>query len=132
MKNYTYDIETYPNLFCVVFNTEDNETVFEISARRNDYDELVEFYRPENIKYAIGFNNLKFDSQVLHWLVTNESEFKNKQGSEIVGLIFEKSQQIIDSQRDGGFPPYAEWHIRVTQIDLYLINHYNNKDKMTS
>ena len=38
MKNYICDLETYPNLFCGVFNTEGKETVFEISARKNDYE----------------------------------------------------------------------------------------------
>ena len=132
MKNYIYDLETYPNLFCGVFNTEGKETVFEISARKNDYEKLLEFYTDENIKYAIGFNNIKFDAQILHYLVSNKELFIKKQGSELVSLIFLFAQKVIPSTYDGGFPPYAEWNFGVKQIDLFLINHYNNKNKMTS
>lgn len=132
MKNYIYDLETYPNLFCGVFNTEGKETVFEISARKNDYEKLLEFYTDKNIKYAIGFNNIKFDAQILHYLVSNKELFIKKQGSELVSLIFLFAQKVISSTYDGGFPPYAEWNFGVKQIDLLLINHYNNKNKMTS
>ena len=132
MKNYIYDLETYPNLFCGVFNTEGKETVFEISARKNDYEKLLEFYTDKNIKYAIGFNNIKFDAQILHYLVSNKELFIKKQGSELVSLVFLFAQKVISSTYDGGFPPYAEWNFGVKQIDLFLINHYNNKNKMTS
>ena len=132
MKNYIYDLETYPNLFCGVFNTEGKETVFEISARKNDYEKLLEFYTDKNIKYAIGFNNIKFDAQILHYLVSNKELFIKKQGSELVSLIFLFAQKVISSTYDGGFPPYAEWHFGLKQIDLFLINHYHNKNKMTS
>ena len=132
MKNYIYDLETYPNLFCGVFNTEGKETVFEISARKNDYEKLLEFYTDKNIKYAIGFNNIKFDAQILHYLVSNKELFIKKQGSELVSLISLFAQKVISSTYDGGFPPYAEWNFGVKQIDLLLINHYNNKNKMTS
>ena len=132
MKNYIYDLETYPNLFYGVFNTEGKETVFEISARKNDYEKLLEFYTDENIKYAIGFNNIKFDAQVMHWLCLNSKNLRLKQGSEISKEIFEFVQKLIASINDRGFPPYAEWHFKTKQIDLFLINHYNNKNKMTS
>ena len=132
MKNYIYDLETYPNLFCGVFNTEGKETVFEISARKNDYEKLLEFYTDKNIKYAIGFNNIRFDAQVMHWLCLNSKNLRLKQGSEISKEIFEFVQKLIASTNDGGFPPYAEWHFKTKQIDLFLINHYNNKNKMTS
>ena len=132
MKNYIYDLETYPNLFCGVFNTEGKETVFEISARKNDYEKFLEFYTDKNIKYAIGFNNGRFDAQILHYLVSNKELFIKKQGSELVSLIFLFAQKVISSTYDGGFPPYAEWNFEVKQIDLFLINHYNNKNKMTS
>ena len=62
MKNYVYDLETYPNFFCGVFNCEGKELVYEISARKNDYEKLLKFYQ-NDINYAIGFNNIRFDAQ---------------------------------------------------------------------
>ena len=132
MKNYIYDIETYKNLFCVVFNSQGEDTVFEISARKNDYEELRDFYNSRNIKYAIGFNNVKFDAQVMHFLMVNYGEFRMLRGSQLVEKIYDFAQKVIQKSIDKEFPPYAEWHFDVKQIDLFLINHYDNKNKMTS
>ena len=68
----------------------------------------------------------------MHWLCLNSKNLRLKQGSEISKEIFEFVQKLIASTNDGGFPPYAEWHFKTKQIDLFLINHYNNKNKMTS
>lgn len=132
MKNYIYDLETYKNLFCGVFNNQGVETTFEISARRNDYEALCDFYTPENIKFAIGFNNVRFDAQVMQYLINNRAEFSKKQGSEITQLIYDFVQEIIRRSDNNEFLPYSEWNMTVAQIDLFLINHYNNKNKMTS
>lgn len=132
MKNYVYDLETYQNLFCGIFNSEGQELEFEISARRNDYEKMLDFYTPENIKYAIGFNNVKFDAQVMHYLSINRKQFSLLQGSQICRLVYDFVQNLIAKTNAGEFPPYAEWHFKVKQIDLFLINHYDNKNKMTS
>lgn len=132
MKNYIYDIETYKNLFCVVFNSQGEDIVFEISARKNDYEELRDFYTDRNIRYAIGFNNVKFDAQVMHFLMVNYAEFRLLRGSQLVEKIYDFAQKVIQKSKDREFPPYAEWHFNVKQIDLFLINHYDNKNKMTS
>lgn len=131
-KIYTYDLETYPNLFCGVWNHQGEEIVFEISARRNNLEELIEFYRPENIQYAIGFNNAKFDAQIMQFLVNNAGEFLLLQGSKLVKKIFDFAQDIIAKSNAKEFLPYPEWFITVPQIDLYAMNHYDNKNKRTS
>ena len=131
-QNYVYDLETYQNMFCAVFNCEGREIVFEISARKNDLEEILDFYSPRNIRYAIGFNNIRFDAQVMHHLQKNSERLKYAQGSEICREIYDFVQELIQKTNVGEFPPYAEWHFKVTQIDLFLINHYDNKNKMTS
>ena len=131
-KNYVYDLETYQNMFCGVFNSEGHEKVFEISARKNNLEELISFYTPENIRYAIGFNNVKFDAQVLHHVWKNREMYKFMMGSEICRDIYDFVQELIQKTNAGEFPPYAEWHFKVPQIDLFLMNHYDNKNKMTS
>ena len=132
MKNYVFDLETYQNLFCGVFNNNGEEYIFEISGRKNDYEDLIKFYNKENIKYAIGFNNIKFDAQVMHYLIINYNDFIKIQGSELCKKIYSFVQSLIEKTNMGEFPPYAEWHFTVKQIDLFLINHYDNKNKMTS
>lgn len=131
-KNYTYDLETFMNIFCGVWNHKGEELVFEISARRNNLDELIEFYTTDNIEYAIGFNNAKFDAQVMQYLVQNYPEFKTMQGSELVGKIYDFAQDLIRRMNAKEFSPYPEWKITVPQIDLYAMNHYDNQNKRTS
>ena len=130
-KNYIYDLETYPNFFCGVFKCKDEDIVFEISARVNDYDMMCDFYENE-IKYAIGFNNVKFDAQIMQYLINNREQFNQMQGSQLVKLIFDFAQSVIQKSRDKEFLPFAEWNTTVPQIDLYAINHYNNKARITS
>jgi hypothetical protein len=132
MKNYIYDLETYQNFFCGVFNNQGEEEVFEISARKNDYEALCDFYNPAFIKFAIGFNNARFDAQVMQYLINNRAKFSKLQGSELTKLIYDFVQSIIKKADLKEFLPYAEWSVTVPQIDLFLINHYNNKNKMTS
>lgn len=130
-KTYVYDLETYPNFFCGVFNCKGEEEVFEISARINDYDMLMDFYE-NNIQYAIGFNNVRFDAQIMQYLLNNREQFSLIQGSELVKMIFTFAQSVIQKANAKEFLPYAEWNTTVPQIDLYAINHYNNKARITS
>ena len=53
---YVYDIEVFPNVFhCTVKNTETGELhKFEISCRRNQLDELVNFFHTVNTDYTFG------------------------------------------------------------------------------
>ena len=131
-RNYVYDLETYQNMFCGVFNSEGEEIVFEISARKNNLEELLKFYTPKNIRYCIGFNNIRFDAQVLHHIWKNREMFRFMMGSEICRFIYDFVQDLIQTTNSGEFPPYAEWHFQVPQIDLFLMNHYDNKNRMTS
>lgn len=132
MINYTYDLETFLNIFCGVWKHKGEYRVFEISARRNNLEELLEFYTPENIRYCIGFNNAKFDAQVMEYLVQNKAHFLTLQGSELVKLIFDFAQDLIRRMNAKEFLPFPEWKISVPQIDLYAMNHYDNQAKRTS
>lgn len=133
MKNYVYDIETYLNFFCCVFVHKDQTIVFEISGRKNDYDKLVKFYNSDNIKHAIGYNNLAFDGQVMEMLVHKYPKYRRLQGSELVKIIYSFAQETIEkSNQKNTFPTYPEWKMSVPQMDLYKMNGYNNKNKRTS
>ena len=107
-RNYVYDLETYQNMFCGVFNSEGEEIVFEISARKNNLEELLKFYTPKNIRYCIGFNNIRFDAQVLHHIWKNREMFRFMMGSEICRFIYDFVQHLnraclIDSVQDIAF-----------------------------
>ncbi|MDR1018983.1 MAG: hypothetical protein LBM02_09825 [Lachnospiraceae bacterium] len=132
ISNYVYDLETYPNFFCGVFKNKMEERVFEISGRKNDLDLLYKFYNSKNIKYLIGFNCVRFDAQIMQFLVDNYEILRNLSALDLNQKIFDKAQEVIRKSNNNEFLPYPEWKITVPQIDLYLINHYNNKNKATS
>ena len=131
-KNYVYDLETYPNFFCGVFINETEEYVFEISGRKNDLDKLYKFYDVKNIKYLIGFNCVRFDAQIMQFLIDDYHSLKYLSARDLNQKIFDKAQEVIQKSNNNEFLPYPEWRITVPQIDIYLMNHYNNKNMATS
>ena len=73
-KVYTYDIETYPNVFtCVIKHfTSGHFYIYEWSYRRNDIVHFVNFLHALSAAKAImvGFNNIGFDYPVIHKIAT--------------------------------------------------------------
>ena len=64
-----YDIEVFPNTFhCVILNTDNEELYkFEISERKNQIRELVQFFT--NPKYLLcGYNNKHYDDVIINYI----------------------------------------------------------------
>jgi len=124
----TYDIETFRSIFCVVFKYEDRYLSFEISERKNQTKDLVSFIK-KGIKsswFFVGFNNVRFDAQVIQWILDQKRiDITSEE-------IHEFTQEVIEKANSRQFPPYAEHHLKFKQIDLFLINHYNNSARSTS
>jgi hypothetical protein len=123
MKNkYIYDLETYSNFFLATFKiVNKNEWLeFEISERVNDINKLREFL---NLKPAcIGYNNINFDYPVLHNTILSDD--KNWTANE----TYIEVQKIIDSE----YSAIRDWNVKVPQLDLFKIWHYDNKARITS
>lgn len=128
-KWWTYDIETYPNIFtcCLIHVATGMELVFEISDRKNQYDDFIQTIH--NIGktggWGVGFNNQSFDYPVVHWVAHNPGCS--------VQEIYDKAQQTINASNGN------RWSVMVwdneqvfPQLDLLLLNHYDNKARMTS
>ena len=117
----TYDIESYPNFFCLCAKsyTSGKKYQFEISERVNDINQLIDFMRilANQNAYLVGFNNVGYDYPVLHHVLSG-------------GNHFEKTQEIIGS--DFGYRGHLISKPLIKQVDLMLINHYNNMAKATS
>ena len=130
-----YDIETYKNCFCVVFKYQDRFKVFEISSRRDDTEYLKDFLK-QGIKkgwYFVGFNNVRFDAQVLQFLLDDIKEIcKFDRGDYRANILYQFAQKVISATSNREFPPYPEYKIQNKQIDLFLQNHYNNLARSTS
>jgi len=72
-SNIIYDIESYPNVFCMV--AKDHESgqffYFEISDQRNDIAGLAAYitHLQKTGARMIGFNNVSYDYPVLHFIL---------------------------------------------------------------
>lgn len=93
-NGFCYDVEIYPNFFCVTFINSKDTYVFEISEIKNDYNELLQFLK-SNVKVLIGYNNSKFDDYVIGFLQKNKEAYKDKDYQSICNLIFDIGQSVI-------------------------------------
>lgn len=116
---YVYDIEVFHNVFhCTVKNTETGELhKFEISCRRNQLDELVEFFHTVNTKYTFGdlyttdikldtnilfcgYNNLHYDNAIINYIIDCYNIMKYKGYRDICKSVFNLSKVITTSSED--------------------------------
>ena len=130
----TYDIETFLSIFCVVFKYQDRYKVFEISERKDEYEPLIAFLKEGAFKgwFFVGFNNVRFDGQVLQWLMEAKESFKKLTGKTKAKHIMEFAQSVIEKINNKEFPPYQESKLSCQQLDLFLQAHYNNRARSTS
>ena len=133
---FVYDIETYPNVFTFGIVRADGkfDKCFEISEYQNDIEGLLKCfnYLQSNSFTMVGFNNINFDYPVLHKFFTYIDSIKDKSGKVIASKIYKWAQEQIDSMKDGFASTVAENEHVIPQIDLFKINHFDNKAKMTS
>lgn len=127
-----YDIETLSNLFSYVgLNVDTQEEVtFVIHESRND---LVAFIKHlETLKGMVGYNNLRFDYPIIHYIIQAQKMWGDD-GGVIAALIYQKAQEIIDTPEEDKFnTQIPEWHHIIPQLDLYALNHFDNPAKRTS
>ncbi len=124
---YTYDIETYPNVFtcCITRVSDQTKWAFEITDRRNDSTELMQMlnYILNTDGAMVGFNNIGFDYPVINLFYHNNGGYAFD--------LYQKAQAIIDS--DDRFEHLvAPWEIVIPQIDLFKICHFDNMARSTS
>jgi len=130
----TYDIETFLSIFCVVFKYQGRYKTFEISERKDEYESLIAFLKEGSHKgwFFVGFNNCRFDWQVLQWLIEAKEPFKKLTGKTKAKHIMQFAESVIEKINNREFPPYQESKFSCQQLDLFLQSHYNNRARSTS
>lgn len=125
-----YDIETLSN--CFTYSGLDKDTLkvsqFVIHKDRDDTAELI--VHLNMLSGQIGFNNLAFDGQVIQWILNNYLKYELPE--DFAGAIYNYSQQVIEKMNGGGWGDFAEWKMKIPQLDLFKVWHFDNKAKMTS
>jgi len=118
-KIWIYDIEVYPNLFCVTFwdNFANDKRVFEISDRKNESVYLYSFLVNNTNKYLVGYNSINYDDKVLKKFIalmhTNEPDFNIE--------LFEYSKSIVNGTCADSNYTKQPWN----SIDLLLIHRFH-------
>jgi hypothetical protein len=134
MKVFIYDIETMQELFLIgLFDPETKEyQEFEISRWNNSLDRFIKFIENKDEYYWVGYNNLRFDSQVIEYVIKNYDDWHHLSGLEICAKIAQKAADVIHDANYDVFPEYREHELSLKQLDLFKINHFDNKNRMVS
>lgn len=129
-----YDCETMQELFLVgVFDPQLNTyREFEVSKNKNELDSFIRFTETCKEHYWVGYNNLRFDSQVIEWIIRNHEQWHELSSLELTAKIAQKAADVIHDANFDVFPEYREEWLSLKQIDLFTLNHYNNKNRMVS
>jgi len=129
-----YDIETMQELFLVgVYEPSKEEYVeFEVSKNKNELDIFMAWAESCNEYYWVGYNNLRFDSQVVEWILREGDNWHELSALEITAKIAQKAADVIHDANFDVFPEYREDQLSLKQIDLFRVNHYDNKNRRVS
>ena len=134
MNVLIYDIETMQELFLIGIYNPDTKTYteYEVSKDRNQLDGFMRFIDQHPEYYWVGYNNLRFDSQVIEWILRNYDDWHELTALETAAKIAQKAADIIHDANYDVFPEYREEWLTLKQIDVFRVNHYDNKNRMVS
>ena len=134
MNVLIYDIETMQELFLVGIYDPTTELYFEfeVSKNTNELDSFVRFTEAHKEHYWVGYNNLRFDSQVVEWILRNYEQWHELGALEITAKIAQKAADVIHDANFDVFPEYKEEWLTLKQLDLFKVNHYDNKNRRVS
>lgn len=134
MNVLCYDIETMQEFFLVVvYNPqEDKYYEFSVNKLKNDLDKFVKYTESHTDFFWVGYNNLRFDSQVVEWVLRNYEQWHHLSSLDICGRIAQKAADVIHDANYDVFPEYRESDLTLKQLDLFRIHHYDNKNRRIS
>lgn len=127
-----YDFETIKNCFVACYKNKDSgeKKQFVIWKHYNQFEELIEYLK--TIKGQIGYNCLNFDAQIQQELINKYNYLKQLNSEELVSYIYNYSQKVIEKSNNNEWSDYPEWKLSIKQLDIFLLNHWDNKSKSTS
>src|SRR5690606_21380229 len=100
--------------------------------RKNDVYAFIKFLEEHEDFYYCGFNSLRFDSQVVEWIMRRYHNWYDLTNTEVVRKIYQFSQDVINDINFGKFPPYRDTQLSTKNIDLFGIHGYENLNRRTS
>jgi hypothetical protein len=136
-NNWVYDYETLSNCFIAVFQhykDEDQRKVFVIWNDRNDLDDMVAFLNNsiQDKEWHISYNGLAFDAQITHHILDNYRLLKTLTAEQVAGKLYAYAQLVINRSDAREFQDYPPNRMKIRQIDLFKMNHWDNPAKSSS
>lgn len=137
--DWIFDIETYPNCFtfATVYSNGKGMRAFEISDRKNEVEELLDFFR--KVKGAghrfVGFNNNGFDYPVIHYILQKARKVHGTEKKLKVTAkeLYDVAMKLINSGKENKFgSAIKEKDVIIPQVDLFKVHHFDNKARATS
>ena len=134
--HYVHDYETLSNCFIAVFEdikSEDRE-IFVMHESRNDIVPFLTFLM-KNIEldeWHVSFNGLGFDSQITEHFIANGHDLLDMSGEEIARFAYDKAQDVIRRQNEGEFLQFSPRDLKIKQVDVFKLNHWDNPAKRSS
>jgi len=130
------DYETLKNCFTGVFeHYKTTETkVFVIHDLRNDLNDFISFLEDNinNKEWHISYNGLAFDGQVTHYIIDNHQDWSDLSGCEVANVIYRYAQLCIQKSNKKEFSDYPQWKMKIGQIDVFKLHHWDNPAKRSS
>lgn len=107
-----YDIEIFPNVFhCTCKDTEENKLYFfEISNRKNQLTELVDFFFYKNIgdKMFCGYNNKHYDDVIINYLIDFYYKMDTLSYDKVCTSLYNLSSTIVTAE-EGDTSKFKRW-----------------------
>jgi hypothetical protein len=134
MKVIITDIETLKEYFlCTCYDAElDEWRDFKVNKNTNTLDGMVSYFEKKKDYFFVTYNGLRFDSQVLEFILRNQHQWHELSGLEICKIIYQIAQDTIHDSNFGVLPKYRENQLSFKILDLFEIHHFSNKNRMVS
>lgn len=118
-----YGIEVFPNCFHCTCKDSENHKIykFEISCRKNQLEELVDFFYTNRIDHIMcGYNNKHYDDIVINYIIYFYNRMKRLGYSRICSSLYYLSKEIISSEKQTILIRLNSISMQITSIRLTL------------
>ena len=137
MTHWVMDYETLSNCFVAVFQHYKDESVkhlFVIHKDRNDLPKFIAFLNNcvAQKQYHISYNGIAFDAQISQSILDNQAKLLKLDTEAVIKYIYDYAQKTINKSDKGEFAEYPLYKLKIRQIDLFKMNHWDNRAKMSS
>ena len=110
IKNKTvivYDIEVFPNCIHITTKNTEDQTYhkFEISTRRNDINNLYEYFKTKSFIF-VGYNNHHYDDIIINYILLYYNTMKNMFYLKICNSVYRLCQLIINDEDKDLIKPF--------------------------